>query len=306
MSQQATTATIATPSTAVPTISAERRHFNEHGWILLRGVLDAAQVERYRRCIDRAGDGLYAVERGGGKLRCDQLILRDPAFVEYITTPGILQTYSDIAGCAAVLKNCWSYVNAPWPNRHDAQAVAKWRAAEAERGWHRGSEPKWAMYADERHPGMHHFPYLNFFTYLTDVGPDRGITPVLDGSHRVGGDYHAVRKRCEPIELTANAGDILVFSESLMHTGAVIMNEVTRYAMAYTFIPPFYSNDQDFEVPRWFYDTIANDDLRGVLGAWRGVISPHRFGLMEPYAYDFASRIEPGKAKSFSNSKRAR
>jgi hypothetical protein len=298
MSTAPSTATLDPSASAETAPSEQRRHFEEHGWILLRGVLDQAQAERYRGCIDRASGSPY-VAGGGSVVRCDHLITKDPAFIEFITIPRILQTYSDIAGCAAVLKNAWSMVTTPWDRRHDPEAVAAHRAAVADRGWHRGSEPKWAMYADEDHPGMHHFPYLNFFTYYTDVGPGTGITPVLDGSHKVSGDYHAVRKRCEPVELTARAGDVLVFSESLMHASAVILNEVTRYATAFTFVPSFYSNGQDHEVPSWFYDQIGNDDLRGVLGAWRGVISPQRFGLMKPYAYDFATRIEPGKAKTW-------
>jgi hypothetical protein len=299
MRSESDIATIEPAATAVPPLSDQRRHFEEHGWVLLRGVLERAQVERYKACIDRAAGGVYALTHGGESVRCDQLLLKDPAFVEFITIPRILQTYSDIAGCAAVLKNCWSFINSPWSRRHDPEAVAAHRSCVDQRGWHRGSEPKWSMYADERHPGMHHFPYLNFFTYLTDVAPSAGITPVMDGSHKVSGDYQAVSRRCAMLELTASAGDVLVFTESLMHAGAAIHNEITRYAMAYTFVPSFYSNGQDHEVPRWFYDTIGNDDLRGVLGAWRGVISPHRFGLMDPYAYDFATRIEPGKAKTW-------
>jgi hypothetical protein len=299
MSSESTAAVAEPIAPVTPTPSEQRLHFEEHGWILLRGVLDRAQVERYRACMDRAAGGVYTVTHGGEHVRLDQLLLKDPAFVEFITIPRILQAYSDIAGCAAVLKNCWCFINSPWSRRHDAEAVAAYRASEEKRGWHRGSEPKWSMYADEHHPGMHHFPYLNFFTYLTDVGPEAGITPVMDGSHKVSGDYHAVRKKCRKVELTASAGDILLFTESLMHAGAIMMNESTRYAMAYTFVPSFYSNGQDHEVPSWFYDNIGNDDLRGVLGAWRGVISPHRFGLMDPYTYDFATKIEPGKAKTW-------
>jgi hypothetical protein len=294
-----TTATIERSPRAAPEPTAERRHFEAHGWILLRGVLDPSQVQGFRSAIDRACSGPYAVDSAPSKRLCYQLITKESAFVDFITIPRILQTYSDIGGCAAVLKNTFGLINSPWPGRHDPEAVARWRAAESERGWHRGSEPKWAMYADEDHPGMHHFPYLNFFTYLTDVGPERGSTPVLDGSHKVSGDYHAVRKRCDPVQLSASAGDVLVFTESLMHAGTVILNESTRYAMAYAFVPPFYSCAQDTEVPRWFYDQIGNDDLRGVLGAWRGVVSPHQFGLMRPYSYDFATRIEPGKAKTW-------
>lgn len=279
---------------SVPT--ENRRHFEEHGWVLLPGVLDSDQVARYRTCIDGAAEGPYAAQRTK-LVRCDNLIMKDPAFIEFIMIPEILQTYSDIAGCAAVLKNAWSMVNSPWPARHDPDAVEHFRTTPSEQGWHRGSQPKWSTYVDEDHPGLHHFPYLNFFTYLTDVGPGTGITPVMDGSHKVSGDYEVVQQRCNRLELTAAAGDVLVFTESLIHAGTTILNETTRYAMAYTFVPSFYANSQDLEVPPWFYDQIGNADLRGVLGAWRGIISPHRHGLMDPYVYDFTTRIAPGPAK---------
>lgn len=39
-----------------------------------------------------------------------------------------------------------------------------------------------------------------------------------------------------------------------------------------------------YEVPEWFLQNIRNDDLRGVLGEWRGKLDQCYRG---PYTYNF-------------------
>ena len=267
-------------------VSEIRSHFEEHGWARLEGLLDSHQISAYKATLDRVSADLWSLtQNDGSTTRIDTLILRDPAFIEIIKIPRILETYNEIGGIAATLKNSWAFIRRPSEMRHQSDEVRKYREDMSyKKGWHRGSLPKWAKYDDGNNPGMHHFPYLNFFIYLTDVGPDDGGTFAMDGSHKVDGDYAEVSKSCQPIEATCNAGDAFLFTESLMHSAPHILTENTRYSMTYTFIPPFYSNLQHYEYPSWFYSNIQNDDLRGILGEWRGRLDQP---LRRPYTYNF-------------------
>lgn len=253
--------------------------------MLIRNALDANQVQTYRDIIDDCFDSYrWSADHG---VRLKRTILHHPAFVEFLTLPGILDRYNDIAGTAAVLKNSWAFRN---PVRLPQEQEPLFPHGQADDGihFHRGSSPTWAMHEDENQPGMHHFPYLNFFVYLSDVGKDNGGTLAFDGSHKVSGEFDRVSEHCEQMTVEARAGDIFLFTESLMHSGPLYFQH-TRYCMVYTIVPCWYANQQDSSNPEWFYHHIDNDDLRGVLGEWRGVISPQRFGLDQPYPYDFSS-----------------
>ena len=267
-------------------ISEIRQHFEEHGWVRLEGVLDAKKINAYKSTLDRIASGIWSLTGNDvTTTRIDTLILRDDSFIEFIKIPRILEAYTEIGGIAATLKNSWAFIKRPADFRHNAEEVQKYRQDMSyKKGWHRGSAPKWGMYEDECHPGMHHFPYLNFFVFLTDVGPGDGGTWAMDKSHKVHGDYAEVSKFCEPIEATCRAGDAFLFTESLMHSAPHILTENTRYSMTYTFIPPFYCNMRHYEVPEWFFQNIRNDDLRGVLGEWRGKLDQC---YREPYTYNF-------------------
>ncbi len=268
-------------------ISEMRQHFEEHGWVKLEGVLGQHEINAYKSKLDRIASGNYSVtDEGSTTDKLHTLILRDEIFIEFIKNPRILDAYTEIGGIAATLKNSFALIKRPAEFRRDAEEVKKYKEDMGHRkGWHRVvSDPKWAMYEDGDNPGMHHFPYLNFFTYLTDVGPGDGGTLAMDKSHKVRGDFAEVSKTCEAIEATCNAGDTFLFTESLMHSASHILSENTRYSLTYTFIPSFYCNKQENECPEWYYRFIRNDDLRGVLGEWRG--RPDQF-LNEPYTYNF-------------------
>ncbi len=266
-------------------VSERRKHFEEHGWVRLEGLLNQKEIADYKATLDRIESGIWSIGNNATTTRIDHIILRDDSFIEFIKIPGILDAYTDIAGIAATLKNSWAFIKPPAEFRHDAEELQKYKEDMTyKKGWHRGSAPKWAKYEDEENPGMHHYPYLNFFTYLTDVGPGDGGTFAMDKSHKVHGDYARVSQFCEPIEATCNAGDAFLFTESLMHSGPQIISENTRYSMTFSFIPPFYCNMREYEAPPWHYRFIKNDDLRGILGEWRGKLDQC---YREPYTYNF-------------------
>lgn len=95
---------------------------------------------------------------------------------------------------------------------------------------------------------------------------------VLDGSHRMEGNYETVKEKCPIIELTASAGSILHFSETTLHAGVPILTEKIRYTMFYGFTPSWYTNWPGSEVPQSVLDSVKDDELREILGARFGYV----------------------------------
>jgi ectoine hydroxylase-related dioxygenase (phytanoyl-CoA dioxygenase family) len=79
---------------------------------------------------------------------------------------------------------------------------------------------------------------------LTDVGPDDGGTAVIPGSHRLSwpqqeiidaalaGDESLIH------QVEANAGSVLLFSESLVHSTTAIRSDKERVILITGYTPP--------------------------------------------------------------------
>lgn len=255
------------------------KHFAEHGWILLERVLNQGQIEAYKRKMDACA-ATYRPRQHTNKdsvLRyVEPLVVLDPLFRDWLTLPGVLEADKQLAGAALTLKNSFGIITQPHPDRHTR---AKELLDPAAGGWHRGMRPKWGTFPHDTDKQLVHCPYINNFTYLTDVSPGNGGTRVLEGSHKLDGDYQSLKDRCSIHEVTAPAGSILLFPETLLHTVVPIVSENTRYTMVYTFIPPWFSNDPEFEVPRRLWEAYEDEELRGILGGWRGSLKKE---LMHP------------------------
>ena len=99
------------------------------------------------------------------------------------------------------------------------------------------------------------------------MGPGDGATAILDGSHRLEGDYASLQGRC-PVAMPAAAeGSVLVFTESLIHAAVPILGERVRHAMFYGFEPSWWCCWPGTEVPRELAATIADDVIRDLVRA---------------------------------------
>lgn len=64
---------------------------------------------------------------------------------------------------------------------------------------------------------------INALAYLDDYGPDNGATRIVPGSHRpaAGEPPLDVNDESRTLQLSGNAGDILVFDADLVHAGSL-------------------------------------------------------------------------------------
>ncbi len=107
--------------------------------------------------------------------------------------------------------------------------------------FHRGAAPTWGTYAE---PNIFHGLFVKTLAYLTDVGPEDGGTTVIPGSHRLSRPQQDIISAAmeDPerlvYQVTAQAGSVLLFSESLIHSTTQIISDAERVILVTGYTPP--------------------------------------------------------------------
>jgi len=245
-------------------------HFSIHGWVLEENVLNPDQVETYKQGLDRLAMLLKPHEKDSEDItNIDTMVKHEALFRDWIMMPEVLEANRQLMGCEIKYECSHAMIKIPHPDRHTRLDAL--RDVE-QMGWHRGLRPKWGIVPHDDDDTLIQSTFLNNITYLTDVSPTDGGTMVLDGSHKLEGNYASLKDQCEIVELTAQAGSILHFTESLIHTGVPILSEQRRYTMFYGFTPSWYVTWPTCEVPPQIYETIKNEELREILGGRSGYV----------------------------------
>ena len=244
----------------------EHLHFSQHGWILLEGVFDAAQCAVYIEGLKKLSRTRRAVEpsHDADLTVIDNMVFHDPLFLEWLRTPRVLAANRQLLGAQPRFQGVNAHIKTPHPERHSrGEELYDFDTM----GWHRGLRPKWGNFAHDTDSALINCAFLNNVSYLTDVSPRNGGTLMLDGSHLIEGDYATLKDKCEVVEASAKAGDVLLFTETLMHAGAPILSETTRYNIYYGFTPPWFCSWPGMEVPQAVVDSLADENLRELIGA---------------------------------------
>ncbi len=238
-------------------------HFAEHGWVIMENVLDAEQCAAYRVALDRAVQSRVTDVSANGELTViDNIVLYDDIFVDWFTLPGILESNRQLLGAQLKFQGVNAHIKRPHPERHNGRNLMDPDTF----GWHRGLRPKWGNHLHDTDPRLINCSFLNNITYLTTVAPGNGSTGVLDGSHKLEGNYQSLKDQCPLVEVPSEAGSVLIFTETLIHTAIPILSETVRYNMYYGFTPPWYHYWPGTEVPKAVVDSLANEELRRILG----------------------------------------
>lgn len=215
-------------------------HFEIHGWVLQENVFTAQQIAGFRQALEQQATAFLpqAHPQEDAAIRhIDAHVGRDPIFLEWIGNSALLEANSQLMGADLHHEGCHAMISTPHPDR--ASQLSTLRNPDGW-GWHRGLRPKWGVHPHDHDPARHNYSFLNNITYLSDVNPGDGGTAVLDGSHLTDGTFNELKDRFPVVELTAPAGSVLHFTETLIHAGVPITGERTRFAMFLGFTPPWY------------------------------------------------------------------
>lgn len=171
----------------------ERAFFETNGYLHARGVLDPEHLQAIRKGFDE----VWAAESPHGKVNQHKL-LQYPPFIELIEHPPILERQRAIFGNQVQLLQYDFLRQGP-------------RQEQGGLGWHR----------DFSFPGERPLS-VNTILYLDDMGPERGPTRVVPGSHR-GTALPPEERRGESLEgevaVEAAAGDAVFINSAIWHTG---------------------------------------------------------------------------------------
>jgi hypothetical protein len=242
-------------------------HFAEHGWILLEDVLDEAECERYTAALDRTlarlrrpGDDGYETQHHATR----NPHLYDPAFLDWYGTPGLLEAYRQLIGRHDI--RVWDSLvttGDPHPQRGERRA----ELLDPERwGWHRDFDPRWIIVPDLRDPSLIHSTVVVAATFLTPHSPERGVTALLDGSHKQAGEddetlYGDLKDRCPIVRTTASAGSVVMFTEALLHSAVPVVADERRVAMFTWMCAPWIAGRAE---PPYTAQRLVDDDLRSI------------------------------------------
>jgi hypothetical protein len=239
-------------------------HFADHGWVLLENVLNTDQCNAYIALLDRCARTRRPVESGRktDTTQIDNPVLYDDLFLDWFKLSGILEANKQLIGAPLRLNTSYAHIRVPHPDR----AARGVELVDPDRlGWHRDWRPKWGLVPHDMDAHLIHCIMTNNVTYLTTVSPGNGSTAVLDGSHKLEGDYHTLKDRCPVVHVPASAGSVLIFTESLIHTAVPIVSEIVRYNMYYCFTPPWIAPWNGRAVPQMIADSLVDQEVRAVL-----------------------------------------
>lgn len=198
----------------------DRFLFDLQGFLLLRGALAEADRTELLAEVNRL-EPLEHDDRGWmrpradgkqsqptkavspGQVRLNGLLRLSEAFDRLIDYPSVYPYLCEFMA-GPQLANTWS-ISKTRGNDHG------W--------WHRGVEPhQYAVRGGRIHNRM-----LNTVYFLTDNGPDDGCMAVLPGGHKSHFDLewgqHRGLDMPGSIPVIGKAGDVLIFSEALLHNG---------------------------------------------------------------------------------------
>ena len=218
---------------------ADNFHFDAQGFIVLRGALDADRCGHYLAELDRLFADSYddpwleqegvrgqtTVQISEGQRRINGLPLWTAVFDEIISFSPVVDRLREWM-LHPQLVNTWAIdktLGAPWG------------------GWHRGLNPDdYSVRSGKIRTRM-----LNCVYMLTDNGPDDGCLAVVPGAHKSEidlptGDYRG-RDLPGTMRVTGKAGDVVMFSETLLHTGVLKTTEGHRTNLYFNFIDATYN-----------------------------------------------------------------
>ena len=238
---------------------AERRQFNEQGFLPLPGVLPEARVRELTAIVD----GYFAEARRNGlgpheRLFMPNFLGRDAAFAELLDWPRVLPKVWGL-----LVWNIYSYHShlIVTPPRDPSQLEERKRL-----GWHQDSGR--VNVEMESHPRPRLSLKVGYF--LSDCSqPNRGNFCVLPGTHlqdRLEFPEDGVSDPPGAIQVCGAPGDAVAFDRRLWHSASPNRSQVTRKILFYGYGYRWLRPKDDMTIPEEMM--AAADPIRKQLLGW--------------------------------------
>jgi hypothetical protein len=243
--------------------SDQLKHFADHGWVLVEDAVNADRRSAYMEAIDRSlsyWNWPVTLSTQVGKLHNTQLL--GDIYLEWLKLPGILESNRQLLG---VRRPRVAFMTAQASSPHSERRERRSELLDPDRwDWHRAfGHPHNGLFqrnGDRRVRAA----YVGNISFLTGATAGDGVTAVLDGSHRLAGDYASLKGQCSVVQPDAPAGSVFMFSETLLHTATPIVSEKTRYVLINHFVVPWMAADPHLQIPPGWEDNLRDQELRGL------------------------------------------
>ncbi|MCS5613865.1 MAG: phytanoyl-CoA dioxygenase family protein [Candidatus Poribacteria bacterium] len=250
---------------------SQRLHFDIYGYVLLKNVLTLGEVERMKSALYRADKDpnldvdsrVYANRNGDHYVLLDNLVEYDSALLEYAVHPKLVPLVEEVVGGKVRLEETEAIINSRDP---DADLRELEKRCYNPIGFHRGTQHGWGTYIEQN---KFHCVFVKTLAYLTDVGPDDGGTAFIPGSHRLTWDRSEIIEAAMSddslvCQVEAEAGDVLLFPESLIHSTTAITSDKERTILIAGYTPTMFQPWPGNEVDPEFVKTLP-DEMRALI-----------------------------------------
>ena len=229
----------------------ERYFFDLNGYLLLKGALSAHEVSE----INAAIDALLPLAPGEWKghvhghnygdddgLNLQQIYEGGPAFEQLIDHPSWIEKVKYFVGGV----DTFDYNHGPL---FIDECFANIRGPGESIGLHSGGHEGTKRTQFRFYNGRFHCGQINILMALTDIGPRDGCTMVVPASHKAhfphpDSETHRMRGEVASVEgvegaehIYMDAGDALLFVDSLCHGSAERINDGNRRIIVYRYGP---------------------------------------------------------------------
>lgn len=259
-------------------ISAEQKFlFDIQGYVILSDVLSADECRTYRKTVEESLQSASDSEPVAaptkvvvaGEQRLNGLLRQRP------------EVWSALLDHPGVLPYLQTFLNSKTPQLVHSWAMLKHADEQADEcGWHRGVDSQSYSY----HDGVISCQMANVLFALTDNLADDGGLMVVPGSHKSNmslglGDYGINFPGSQP--LLVQEGDVVIFSEGLLHSPIRRMREGFRMNAYFNFVHPLFNiamrspeNLYHFYVPKKVRASFSPQQQRML--QWMNFVNPPR------------------------------
>ncbi|MCZ6680729.1 MAG: phytanoyl-CoA dioxygenase family protein [Candidatus Poribacteria bacterium] len=217
----------------------ERFLFDLQGFLMLRGVLAPDECAEFLGVIkhlegqtfedkwmEAVGPGRPTRETSRRhQIRLNGLPRLDSIFDRLIDHPRVVPYLREFVGEPQLI-NTWS--------------ISKFHGAQ-QGGWHRGVPTTDYSYRN----GVIRSRMFNLVYFLTDNGPEDGCIVALPGSHKSNFDLtwqnYSRLELPGTVAVTGSAGDVLMFSETVIHDGLPKTTHPVRSNLYYNYVHAHYN-----------------------------------------------------------------
>lgn len=236
----------------------ERAAFERDGFLMIPGALDGARLGRLLGAAERA-DAEFRAEPGVGEhhvLNLHDLIGRDDVYLDLVDLPA---TFAKVWGVLGWHIQCFHTQLIVTPPTHPG-------AVHGGYGWHQDNNRMNLDLGTAPQPRVS----VKLGYFLTDLPePGMGNLCVVPGSHRLGRPAIPMGEQPDgAIEVTARAGDALLFDRRLWHSASTNHSASTRVFVTVGYSYRWLRPKSRMEFAGWL-DTVT-PIRRQLLGATTG------------------------------------